>query len=321
MTEILTPGRWRGLKATSKANDIFTILAFDQRGSFRRMLPDGTSYEEAVQIKEDVVIPLSNYASAALLDSTYGLTPALKMSGQAGVLLALEKSGYSGDSTYRKMEFQDDWSVAKIKKFGAAAIKLLVYYNPESGELATEIEEMVSGIIAECRTHDIPVFLEPLSYSLEEGVSKESAEFAAIRPNLVKETARKLGALKPDVLKLEAPIDVHHNDNRDEWRTACEAVSEVSPVPWVILSAGVDFEIFEEQTKIACQAGASGFLAGRAIWKESATMTADERAAFIEGKATERIQKLIDVAMEYGRPWTDFYAPMEADESWINSYA
>jgi len=321
MTEIITPGRWRGLKSTSKAGDIFTILAFDQRGSYRRMLPDGTSYEAAVQIKEDVVIPLSHHASAVLLDSTYGLTPALKMSGQAGLLLALEKSGYSGDSTYRKMEFQDDWTVAKIKKFGAAAIKLLVYYNPESGELATEIEEMVSGIIAECHTHDIPVFLEPLSYSLDASFGKDSAEFAAIRPNLVTETARKLGALKPDVLKLESPIDVKYNDNRDDWRTACEKVSEVSPVPWVLLSAGVDFEIFEEQTLIACQSGASGFLAGRAIWKESATMTPDDRAAFMTGKATERIQKLIDVAMENGKPWTDFYAPMAANENWIASYS
>lgn len=321
MPEIITPGRWRGLKSTSNASDVFTILAFDQRGSFRRMLPDGTSYEEAVQIKEDVVIPLSAHASAVLLDSTYGLTPALKMSGQSGLLLALEKSGYSGEATYRKMEFQDNWDIAKIKKFGASAIKMLVYYHPENGDLSKELEDVTAEVIAGCREHDIPVFLEPVSYSIDENIKKESAEYAATRPHVVEETARKLGALKPDVLKLEFPIDVHFNDNRDEWKSSCEAVTAASPVPWVLLSAGVDFEIFEEQVRIACAAGASGFLAGRAIWKESATMTPAEREAFIAGKASERIQKLIDVATEFATPWTDFYAPMAADENWIVSYA
>jgi len=39
----------------------------------------------------------------------------------------------------------------------------------------------------------------------------------------------------------------------------------------VILSAGVDIEEFIENVKISSAHGASGFLCGRAIWKDAVT--------------------------------------------------
>ncbi len=41
-----------------------------------------------------------------------------------------------------------------------------------------------------------------------------------------------------------------------------------SSAPWILLSAGVDFDEFAIQVRIACTAGASGFLAGRAVWQD-----------------------------------------------------
>ena len=40
-------------------------------------------------------------------------------------------------------------------------------------------------------------------------------------------------------------------------------------MPWVILSGGVDIEEFLMQEGLAIEAGASGFLCGRAIWKDA----------------------------------------------------
>ena len=101
----LTPGRYRGLKSTSLAQaDVFGIIAFDQRGSYRQMMPAGASYETLVQVKGEIINALSKEASAILTDPTYGLKAAMEMSPKAGLLLALEKSGYSGDSSYRKTE-------------------------------------------------------------------------------------------------------------------------------------------------------------------------------------------------------------------------
>lgn len=316
----LTPGRWRGLKQTSNINDKFTILAFDQRDSYTKMLPPQTPYEEAVNIKHEVVLALAPYSSAVLLDTNYGLKPALEMDRQAGLLMALEKSGYTGDSTYRRIEFYSDWSVEKIKRMGAAAVKLLIYYHPGSGALAQEIEDLVARVRAECTQYDLPLFLEPVSYSLDKEVAKESAEFAATRPQVVRETAARLAKLKPDVLKLEFPVDTKFNSDQSAWLAACEAVSQVCDVPWVLLSAGVDFDVFEPQVEIACRSGASGFLAGRAIWKEGVAMKAAERERFLRDTAIPRLEQLVEVANRHARPWTDFYQPLASGETWYVGY-
>ena len=316
----LTPGRWRGLKTTSTADNIFTILAFDQRGTYRKMLPPAATYDDAVRIKRDVVVALSAHTSAVLLDNTYGLPSALEMSGASGLLMALEESGYTGDSTYRKIQFDPDWTVEKIKKMGGSAVKLLAYYHPHSGALADEIDGVVAEVAAECHRFDLPLFLEPVSYSLDAAISKDSAEFAATRPEVVRLTAERLSKLDVDVLKLEFPVDAAFNSDEAFWQEACNAVGAVCSVPWVLLSAGVAFETFEKQVEIACRAGASGFLAGRAIWKEAVTMSAGDMAAFLAGTAAERVERLAKVAKAHARPWTQLYAPHPASTDWYKTY-
>ena len=321
MSKQITPGRYRGLKASSLTDqEIFGIVAFDQRGSYRRMMPDDTPYDELVQIKIEIIGTLSKHASAILTDPTYGLSPAMHMNGHAGLLMSLEKSGYSGDSTYRRVEFIDQWTPEKIRKMGANAVKLMVYYNPQNSALADEIDELVLKTVAECHAWDLPLFLEPMSYSIDAAVAKDSAEFAAQRPEIVIETARRLCKTGADVLKMEFPVDIKHIDDRTIWRSTCTALSEASTVPWVLLSAGVDFDRFVPQVVTACKSGASGFLAGRAIWKEGATMSTEERKDFLEGTATDRLKELIDIAAEKSRPWSDFYLPPESTADWFESY-
>lgn len=321
MTRMLTPGRWRGLNTTSTAGHTFTILAFDQRGTYHKMLPAGTPHETAMQIKRDIVVALSPNVSAVLLDAELGMQAAFDMPGSIGLLLALEKSGYSGDSTYRKIDFTEGWTVSKIQEVGASAVKLLAYYHPESGALAEEIESVIDTVRDDCHRHDIPLFVEPMSYSLDKSVAKESADFAKTRPGIVKETARRLSKLGMDVLKLEFPVDTTFESDQRAWQAACEAVSEVSEVPWVLLSAGVNFDVFEPQVQVACRAGASGFLAGRAIWKESIPMPAAERMEFVNKVAADRLHRLVDTTIQNARPWTDFYRPITPTENWFREPA
>ena len=322
MPRTLTPGRYRGLKATSQAEaDVFGIIAFDQRGSYRKMLPPDTGYDQLAQIKSEIIGALSVDASAILTDPVYGLRPAMRMSPKSGLLLALEKSGYSGDSSYRRTELLPAWTPEKIRKVGASAVKFMVYYHPESGALADELEALVRRVVADCHAWDLPVFLEPMSYSLDPTVPKDSAEYAAGRAQVVIETARRLSATGADVLKMEFPLDIQFNQDRDEWRAACEALSRASSVPWVLLSAGVDFEQFKPQVAVACQAGASGFLAGRAIWKEAAAMSTADRAAFLRDVASDRLRQLLAISAAEARPWSDFYAAPAPVEDWYESYA
>ncbi len=101
LTESITPGRWRGLQQASTLQQVFNILAFDQRGTFRHMLPEGTSYERAVEIKRETVGMLSTKLSGVQLDHEYGIEAALHMNGHAGLMFLLEKGGYSGEATER----------------------------------------------------------------------------------------------------------------------------------------------------------------------------------------------------------------------------
>lgn len=320
MRQELSPGQYRGLKTTSlRAADVFGIIAFDQRGSYRTMMPEGTSFEELVQVKVDIISALAKHASAILTDPNYGLVPAMQMSGQSGLMMALDKSGYSGDATARKPEFYTTWTPEAIRKMGANAVKLLVYYNPQAEQLADELDETIKQIVRDCHAVGLPMFLEPMSYSVDATVKKDSAAFAAMRPEIIVETARRLSQTGADVLKMEFPLDLKFNQDHDEWRKQCHRLSDASAVPWVLLSAGVDFEEFEPQVHVACECGASGFLAGRAIWKEAATMSPDDRKAFMAGPATDRLQKLLAISAEKARPWSDFYTYVPAPYDWFES--
>ena len=321
MPSRITPGRYRGLKTTSLANaDVFGIIAFDQRASYRKMLPAGASYEQLVEVKTEIIGALSLDASAILTDPIYGLQPAMHMSSKAGLLLALEKSGYSGDSSYRKTELLTSWTPEKIRKTGASAVKFMVYYHPASGELADELEALIRQVVRGCHDWDMPVFLEPMSYSLDPAVPKESAAFAEQRAEVVIDTARRLSRTGADVLKMEFPLDITYNQDRSAWERACAKLSEASIVPWVLLSAGVDFEQFKPQVQVACDCGASGFLAGRAIWKEAAAMSTTDRAAFLRDVARDRLQQLLAIADADARPWSDFYNAPSSSETWYESY-
>jgi tagatose 1,6-diphosphate aldolase len=319
VTRTLTPGKWRGLKTTSNS-DVFSVLAFDQRGNYMRMLPEGTDLHQAAQIKLEVCSALSSHVTAVLLDPNYGLPAALEIRGSCGLLMALEKTGYSGDPLARQIDFMDGWTVEKIKGMGASAVKLLVYYNPDAEAAATEIERVIQQVAQDCEQYDIPLFVEPLVYSIDTAVPADSAEFAAQRPRLVTETARRLSSLSIDVLKLEFPIDVKYDGDTVHWLEACQAVSEVSTVPWVLLSAGVDFEVFLRQVEIACKGGASGFLGGRAIWKEVVTMSPEARAEFLSTSGASRVTALREVTEQFARPWTSYYVPVQFEENWFVQY-
>ena len=93
---------------------------------------------------------------------------------------------------------------------------------------------------------------------------------------MVVETARRLTAIGADVLKAEFPYDAGVTDE-GRWREACAELDAATPVPWVLLSGGVDDATFERQVRVACEAGASGVLVGRSVWAEAATMAAGDR--------------------------------------------
>ncbi|MFC1918909.1 tagatose 1,6-diphosphate aldolase [Chloroflexota bacterium] len=306
----LSIGKLRGLQQLADDNGFLTICAIDHRGALQRAMnekdPDAGTYQDMVDFKLDLCRVVAPFVSAVLLDPVYGAAQAIAASilpGHIGLLVSLEKTGYSGDKTARLTELLPDWSVDKVKRMGASAVKLLVYFRPDLKEVASRQLDLVADVADLCIKEDIPLLVEPVSYPVEElGVS--SQKFADIKPELVIETARRITSLPIDVLKAEFPADMKFEKDEKRLLQLCQELDRASRLPWVLLSAGADFETFSRQVEIACKAGASGFLAGRALWQEGVQISSrEERLDFFRSTAAPRLKKLAEMVRRYGRPW------------------
>jgi len=268
---------------------------------------------------------LAPHASGVLLDPVYSAAQLIAnqtLPAASGLMVSLEETGYEGDPHARVSSILDGWSVAQAKRMGADAIKFLVYYHPDAGEVSERLEALVCQVVNECRQMDIALFLEPVSYSNNPQVAKESQAFAEMRPQLIARIAERLGRLGPDVLKLEFPVDAQYERDASKWAAACAAVSQAAPCPWAVLSAGVAYEVFAHQVETACRYGASGYIAGRAVWKDGIPLPTPNRIAWLENVAAPRMEQLADLASRYARPWTDFTPnlPSSAPQDWHLTY-
>lgn len=330
MATSLSLGKIRGLQEIANPHGLFTITALDHRGSLRRALqpedPKSVTYQRMMDYKMKLLRHLAPHSSAILIDPIYGAAAGLSqgmISGDKGFLVSLEATGYEDADGDRLTTTAKGWGIDKIKRMGASAVKILLYYNPGSST-ATEQEDYVKMAVEQAAESDIPLLVEPMTYSIPDGPKKGSAEFAARKPDMVIETARILCPLGIDVLKAEFPDDPDHQDDNAAMAEHCRQLTEAAGIPWVLLSAGVDYDTFELQTRIACQNGASGFLAGRAIWQEAPGLPEDEQDDFLSTTSADRLETLTSIADTNGRPWTEIYgdlvASVDTDEGWQQRY-
>ena len=259
--------------------------------------------------------------SGVLLDPEFGAPRCIEdgsLPGDVGLIVAIEATGYEGPPTARRSRVLEGWNVAKAKRMGATAAKLLVYYHPDSTAALVQ-EQLVADVAAECRRQDLPLFLEPITHSVEASISSLTGED---RRRVVIETARRLTALGGDVLKVEFPYDASVTDE-GRWADACAELDAASPVPWVLLSGGVDDATFERQVEVACRAGASGVLVGRSVWAEAVRLTGGDRERFLATEGVARLRRLVDAIEAHGRPWLDRSPALRdarVDADWYRNY-
>ena len=309
---------------------MLAMCAADHRESLKKMLdaanPEAVSHEQMAEFKLDLCRALGSHASALLLDPIYGAAQAIAagvLPGRAGLLVSMEATGYTREDGARISRLLEGWDVRKAKKMGASAAKLLIYFRPDASRAAERQLRLVGTLAAECLEADLALLVEVVTYALE-GESPE--EFARLKPRLVIESARQVSALPIDVLKIEFPADLRVEKDEDTLLNLCQELDAASRTPWVLLSAGVDFEFFRREVQIACSAGASGFLAGRALWQEaSRSPSRAERFKYFATTAARRLDMLAAVADAYGTPWyaklgseDGSFAP--APEGWHLSY-
>ncbi|WP_375000792.1 hypothetical protein [Aeromicrobium sp. CTD01-1L150] len=294
--------------ATTTLDDIattdgtFAVVAMDQRNTLKRMYAaigvDDPSPDELVGIKGDVLAALAPSASAFLLDPTYGI-PALAQQGRHdyGVLVAAEpeKRPRYGDEPRAARDPQQDarW----VRDQGGSAVKYLVQLRadrpitPGEPDLAAEVVDVVRQVVDDCRDAGVPSVVENLIYQLPgEELTPER------RADAIIEAAVRLDDLGPDLLKLEYPGSPE----------ACRRLSEEISSPWAVLSAGVDASVFTDVLKISCdEGGASGFIAGRAVWKDAVGMSPPARREHLADAGLRRLEECVAAIDGRARPWRD----------------
>ncbi len=323
MTRTISVGKYRGLQQCSTSFQTFTILALDHRNNLRTALnpqaPGTVPDDMLVEFKRQVTSALSPAATAVLLDPEFGAAQCIVCSalpGSTGLVLAVESTGYNGDPQARQSQVLPGWTIAKSRRMGASGVKLLVYYHPDA-PTAAQIEELVKQVADDCAHEELPLFLEPLSYSLDPNVKKLPPEE---RRRVVVETARRLTIPGVDVLKAEFPLDIAAQPDEREWEAACAELSAASQVPWVLLSASVDFETYLHQVTAACRGGASGIAVGRAVWQEALQLSGDDRLHFLNETALYRLKKLHSLVDGLASQWTGFFTPPETPFGWYVNY-
>jgi tagatose 1,6-diphosphate aldolase len=317
-------GTRRGLDATSSPRGTFAVLALDHRQNLRKELhpedPSATTTDEMIDFKRAVVRSLSSIATGTLLDPEIGAAQCIadgSLAGGDGLIVALEATGYEGEAGARISRLLPGWDVAKAKRLGASAAKLLIYYHPDAPNAADQ-ERLVGELAAGCRAQDLALFVEPLSFGLD-GAALTGEE----RRRVVIETARRLTVLGGDVLKAEFPYDPSVAD-RSRWAEACAELDAASTLPWVLLSGGVDDATFEAQVEVACGAGASGVLVGRSVWAPAASLAQDARTTWLETEGAARLRRLVDLVEEAGHPWRPRWIaalhPETPEPGWYTRY-
>ena len=138
MTISLTPGKLWGMRRMADANGIFKMTAVDQRPPIKNPIAshlgvDQAPWGEVAKFKRLLVETLQSNSTAMLLDPHYAIPEAIDVLEPAkGLIVTLEDSLFREEQGGRLSADIDEWSVAKIKRMGGDAVKVLAWYRPDA---------------------------------------------------------------------------------------------------------------------------------------------------------------------------------------------
>lgn len=278
--------------ALARPSGGLAMLAVDQREALRAMIADATGQppstvtdERLTDFKVAVAQHLSPYASALLVDAQFGwdaVVNAAVVAPSCALIAAADKL------IPGKTEFVADSAIDEtvdpmvVRAQGAKGLKLLVVWRPD-GDAGRRVA-MVEAFLARCRAARLTSIIEPVSRAPLSG-GKWDADAGILG------AARELGRLGADIYKTEVPTHGRGSDRDVE--AGCAAITEAVDGAWVVLSSGVQADRFPEAVALACRQGASGFLAGRAVW--ASVVGRPDLPAALRTVAADRLRRLCDM--------------------------
>lgn len=291
------------LAAIARRSGGLAMVAMDQRESLRTMFDAAgvgrPSDEQLVAFKTDVAAALAPLASGFLIDRRLGFDRLRRgaLPSSCGLILAADDLVQDQGGPVRETAIDGVVAAPEFDLTGVEAIKLLIIWRRDAAR--EQRVELARSFIELAARRGVLSVLEPVVRATgEEERTGEWDMDAAIL-----EAARELSPLRPSLYKAQVPRrGSAGNGSVDELRRACERLGTAITGPWVVLSQGVDRDDFHGAVLAACRGGASGFLAGRALWSDVVGRPDVPQA--LAQVAVPRLERLVEVVDREAAPWS-----------------
>lgn len=289
------------LDAIARPGGGLAMIAMDQRESLRHMFDlagAGRPSDGVLEsFKRDVASELSDLASGFLVDRDFGGMRLLAdglLPERCGFILAADALTQEDGGPVEETAL-DPAALADATTAGVAAIKLLIIWRRD--ERRAQRVALAEEFIAAAAERGILSVLEPVVRATPAEVDSGTWN----TEDAIREAARELSPLHPSLYKVQVPLG--GTGSPEEQRAASEELARDITGPWVVLSQGVGLDRFADAVEAACRAGASGFLAGRALWSD--VVGAPDVPAALRERSRPRLERLTEIVDTHARPWSE----------------
>ena len=281
------------LKEIARPSGGFAMLAVDQREAMRTMFSAAAvkgpvTDQHLTDFKVNAAKILSPFASAILVDQQFCYRQILEQQAVAkscATIVAADDFIPGNGIPVDSVRIDKNIDPQALKRDGAKALKLLVLWR--SDEDSQQRLQMVHEFNQLCHSQGLLSIIEPVVRPPRRGDKFD-------REQAILDAAKELGDSGADLYKVEMPL--YGKRTQSELLAAAQKLNDQISMPWVILSSGVDEKLFPRAVRIAMQAGASGFLAGRAVW--STVVGLPDTELMLSDVSAPKLQRLSDIVDE-----------------------
>lgn len=281
------------VKDLARASGGLAMLAIDQREALRNMFQAATGIvptpdKTVTDFKVSAAKILSPYASAVLVDNQLCLKQIVESKAIAPsscMIVSGDKFIPGNGIPVDDVCIDDEIDAQQVRDMGGKALKLLVLYRTDEDPQARL--DMVAKFVAKCRSAGLVSIIEPVVRP-----PRRHAEFD--KEACILQAAKELGETEADIYKVEMPFG--GKGSYQQLVDATARLNDLIKMPWVILSSGVAADLFPRAVRAAMQSGASGFLAGRAVW--ASVVGLPDTELMLQDLSVPRLKRLGEIVDE-----------------------
>lgn len=291
----------KSLTKIARPSGALAMVAVDQREALRGMFAAHQSTpvpdSQLTQFKVDVARQLSPFASALLVDQEFGIDAIIEqkaLTGSCGLIAAADLLVGPPGGAATDTAVDPEIDPIRMRDIGSVGLKFLILWrNDESPDTRAQLVEDFNKL---CTVSGLPSIIEIIVKPPTDSSRSFNREEELIS------AAKEAAAWKPDLYKAEVPF--HGEGDLSAITKHAERISEAIGSPWVVLSNGVKQPFFNDAVKACAMGGASGFLAGRAVWAD--IVGAADIPKALRDVSIPRLHQLAEIVDTHAKPWTSW---------------